>query len=82
MNDEIFELAEEAYGIIGMVSEIRMKCKLLEQKRTNSFEPLYVLQEETDKQIEIMSHELDTYSIRLNEICEEIEQHGTFSKMA
>jgi hypothetical protein len=82
MNEQkILELVEEGSGIVGMVSEVQMKCKLLNQKRANGL-GLYVLQEETDKQVERMSHELDTYRIRLNEICEEIEQYGTFSKMA
>lgn len=83
MNErKVFKLVEEGSGIVGMISEVQMKCKLLKQKRANSLEPDYVLQEETDKHVERMSHELDTYRIRLNEICEEIEQYGTFSKMA
>lgn len=72
-NRRIAKLVEEGSGIVGMVAEVRIKCRLLEQNGSTF---------ETDQQIERMSDDLDTYRIRLNEICEEIERYGTFSKMA
>lgn len=75
MNDtRIDELFAEGSGIIGMIAEIKMKLKLIKERPASKWE--------TEDQLGRMSCELDTYRIRLNEICEEIEQHGTFSEMA
>ena len=71
-DERMQNLVEEGSGLVGMIDEALMKLKILENKRTDSFEPTFILESETQDAIDRMSDDLNRYSCRLDEIYEEL----------
>ncbi len=86
------KLLREAAGLMGMIEEVTLKCKLLKSKARQTCESHGHcwetdtapddLSEEVVAKVSKMHRDLDRYSHRLNQIGEELKEiNGTISEM-